>query len=46
MMYNNKKCHHDYINSEASSYEMGSGDNKTTLKRVKSEKDQLSLTKN
>ena len=40
-MYNNEKCHHIHIgkNSDMSNYEMGSGENKTQIERVKSEKD-------
>ena len=39
MLYNGDKYHHVHMgdNNEASEYEMG--DNKTTFKRVKSEKD-------
>ena len=35
------KCYHVYNgeNTEASKYELGSGDNKLTIKRVESEKD-------
>ena len=41
MFYNTDKCHHVHIgeNTEASKYEMGSGDNRNTIKRVESEKD-------
>ena len=41
MLYNNKKCHHVHIgeNSDISNYEMGSGENKTQIERVKLEKD-------
>ena len=41
MFYNTEKCHHVHIgeNTEASKYEMGSGDNRNTIKRVESEKD-------
>ena len=41
MFYNTEKCHHVHIgkNTEASKYEMGSGDNRSTIKRVESEKD-------
>ena len=41
MLYNIDKCHHVHIgeNNEASEYEMGSGDNRSTIKRVESEKD-------
>ena len=40
-MYNTDKCHHVHIgeNTEASKYEMGSGDNRNTIKRFESEKD-------
>ena len=36
MLYNTDKCHHVHIgeNTEASKYEMGSGDNISTIKRV------------
>ena len=41
MLYNTGKCHHVHIgeNTEASKYEMGSGNNRSTIKRVESEKD-------
>ena len=41
MFYNTDKCHHVHIDetTEASKYEMGSGDNRSTIKRVESEKD-------
>ena len=41
MFYNTDKCHHVHIgeNTEASKFEMGSGDNRNTIKRVESEKD-------
>ena len=41
MFYNTDKCHHVHIgeNTEASKCEMGSGDNRNTIKRVESEKD-------
>ena len=40
MFYNTDKCHHVYIgeNTEACKYEIGSGDNRSTIKRVESEK--------
>ena len=40
MFYNINKCYHVHIgeNTEASKYEMGSGDNKITIKGVASEK--------
>ena len=41
MFYNTDKCHHVHIgeNTEVSKYEIGSGDNRSTIKRVESEKD-------
>ena len=41
MFYNTDKCHHVHIgeNTEASKYEMGLGDNRSTIKRVESEQD-------
>ena len=41
MFYNTDKCHRFHIgeNTEASKYEIGSGDNRSTIKRVESEKD-------
>ena len=41
MSFNIYKCHHVHIgeNTETSKYEMGSGDNRITIKRVDSEKD-------
>ena len=43
MFYNTDKCHHVHIgeNTEASKYEMGSGDNRNTIKGVESEKEYL-----
>ena len=40
MFFNTDKCHHVHIgeNTEASKYEIGSGDNRSTIKRVESEK--------
>ena len=39
MFYNTDKCHHVHIgeNTEASKYEIGSGDNRSTIKRVEPE---------
>ena len=41
MVNGNDKCHHVHIgeNTEARKYEMGSGDKRSTIKRVESEKD-------
>ena len=41
MLYNTDKCHHVHIDeyTEAIKYEMGSGNNRSTIKRVESEKD-------
>ena len=41
MFYNTDKCHHVHIgeNTTASKYEMGSGNNISTIKRVESEQD-------
>ena len=41
MFYNTYKSHHVHIgeNTEASKYDMGSGENRSTIKRVESEKD-------
>ena len=41
MFYITDKCHHVHIgeNTEASKYKMGSGDNRSTIKRVESEND-------
>ena len=41
MLHSIDKCHHVHIveNTEASKYEMGSGDDRITIKRVESEKD-------
>ena len=41
MFYYTDKCHRVHIgeNTEASKYEMGSGDNRSTIKRIESEKD-------
>ena len=40
MFYNTEKFHHVHIgeNTKASEYEIGSGDNRSTIKRVESEK--------
>ena len=45
MLYNNKKCHHVRIgeNSGTNNYEMDSGENKTQIERVKSEKIDLGI---
>ena len=41
VIQNRKKCHHVHIgeNTKASNNEMGSGDNRSTIKRVVPEKD-------
>ena len=41
MIFNNKKCHHMHVgeNSEVSTYSMGSGENRTEIRKVKAEKD-------
>lgn len=41
MIFNNKKCHHMHVgeNIEVSKYEMGSGESRTEIQRVTSEKD-------
>ena len=41
MIFNNKKCHHMHVaeNSIVSTYNMGSGENRTEIQKMKSEKD-------
>ena len=41
MIFNNKKCHHMHVgeNSIVSTYNMGSGENRTQIQKMKSEKD-------